>query len=87
MKVDMSEKAITKRKLQRQKEKLQAEQAWENMNNEGTLDQKEYWIHGYICGMNSNRFRLSKEAKEGLLWSGIFAVGIIFCIVLELKFR
>jgi len=36
MTADMSEEAITKRKLQRHKEKLQAEQAWENMNNEGT---------------------------------------------------
>ena len=83
----MSEEAIAKRKLERHKEQLLAEQAWENMNNEGTTDQGEYWMHGYKCGMNSNKFILSKEAKEGLLWSGIFAVGIIFCIILELKFR
>jgi alpha-amylase/alpha-mannosidase (GH57 family) len=87
MTADMSEEAIAQRKLERQKEQLLAEQAWENMNNEGTSDQREYWMHGYKCGMNSNKFILSKEAKEGLLWSGIFAVGIIFCIILELKFR
>jgi len=53
MTADMSEEAITKRKLQRHKEKLQAEQAWENMNNEGTLSEREYWMHGYRCGMKN----------------------------------
>ena len=87
MTTDMNEEAIAERKLERQKEQLLAEQAWENMNNEGTSEQREYWMHGYTCGMNSNKFLLSKGAKEGLLWSGIFAVSIIFCIILELKFR
>jgi hypothetical protein len=87
MTADMSEEAIIKRKLQRKNEQLIAEQAWENMNNGGTSSEREYWMHGYRCGMNSNKFILSKGAKEGLLWSGIFAVGIIFCIILELKFR
>ena len=53
MTADMSEEAIAQRKLERHKEQLLAEQAWENMNNEGTSDQREYWMHGYRCGMKS----------------------------------
>ena len=77
----MSEEAITKRKLQRKHEQLIAEQAWENMNNEGTSSEREYWMHGYRCGMNSNKFILSKEVKEGMFWSVFFGIMVLLYFI------
>jgi hypothetical protein len=53
-----------------------AEKAWENINNEGSISQKEYWIDGFTAGLNENKFNLTKEVKEALFWSFVYGISI-----------
>ena len=67
----MGKKTITKKQ-----DRLLAEQAWENMNNEENISQKEYWIDGFTAGLNENKFNLTKEVKEALFWSFVYGISI-----------
>ena len=50
----MSSDAIAKRKILREKEKKLALKVWENMDNEGDIIEKKYWVHGFIIGLQYN---------------------------------
>ena len=50
--VDMTPEAIQERKKQRTKDQELAEKVWDTMCNEGDNHEKEYWIKGFIVGLN-----------------------------------
>ena len=56
----MSSKNISKRKKLRKKEKEMALKAWEDSNNEGTIIEKKYWVHGFVIGLNYEKENLDE---------------------------
>jgi hypothetical protein len=50
--VDMGPEAKQERKQKRADERALAEKVWEDMTNEGDLHDKEYWIKGFMIGLN-----------------------------------
>jgi hypothetical protein len=50
--VDMSPDATQERKVKITKLQELAEKVWDEMCNEGDINEKEYWIKGFIVGNN-----------------------------------
>lgn len=47
----MGKEAIEKRKIQREKDRKEAEYRWEIGDNEGDEHEKEYWIKGFMTAL------------------------------------
>ena len=53
--VDMTPEGVQERKKQRTKDRELAERVWDTMCNEGDNTDKEYWIKGFVIGLNFDK--------------------------------
>jgi len=50
--VDLTPEAIKERKTKRKEERKLAEKVWEEMGNDGDTNDKNYWMAGFVIGLN-----------------------------------